>query len=229
MDFPSRKALDGLTEAEHGALAAMHGTVSGLHAEWRSALAVEMRLRYAADAAEGRRDDGDDGVAPRLDYEVARELNGAAFEFSQAVEVLLWRTASAYAVLGITMLDRLVAGNPPLSEGVVGQLCEEPLLGAFEAAVTIPVEQLLVARDGAEQAHARKGRRRMAALVEQAYGCLEDEALPAAAGRVAAARSRLSVAAPEGFDAPWLGYLEPLVGLARQGPYEISAFLRRRA
>lgn len=138
MDLPSREALECLGEAEYRALAAMHGTVNGLHAEWQSALTLELRFMYAADAAEGSSREG--GAALQLGYQIARELNRASFEFVQAVEVLLWRTASAYAVLGIIVLDRLVAGRPPLLEAVLEELCEEPMLGGLEAAVRIHPE-----------------------------------------------------------------------------------------
>ncbi|MFE2728165.1 helix-turn-helix domain-containing protein [Kitasatospora sp. NPDC059327] len=102
-------------------------------------------------------------------------------------------------------------------------------LTAQTAAGGISVERLLVARDAGSREHVREGRRTMASLVEEVYECLADEATPDPKDRSTMARELLSANAQQGFELPWLGYVDPLVALARQTPFEVSTYLKRSA
>ncbi|MEU3463821.1 hypothetical protein ABZ721_28210 [Streptomyces sp. NPDC006733] len=76
------------------------------------------------------------------------ELGEAALEHERKVEALVWRYASAYAVLGITVLERLVRREPPLDADAVHLLCQEPTLGHLRACLSIPSSRLLPPSDG---------------------------------------------------------------------------------
>lgn len=221
MEFPVRKALAGLGSAEYEALVSLCEAVSMLDVELRSALAVEDRARVL-EAIAGRR-----AQESRFAFEVEafRGLGSAAFRCADEVEVLLWRYASAWAVLGISILERLKAGGPPLSDEVVERLCEEPTLAEFERAVAVPVDGLL-SREEEHLKRYREDRRKLLDLVEIAYECLGDTILEDPMDRATAAGARLSVDHPKRMDRPWMGLLDCLVAVAQRTPNEISRVLK---
>ncbi|AUY53767.1 hypothetical protein [Streptomyces sp. CB01881] len=221
MEFPARKALAGLGSAEYEALVSLREAVSTLDVELRSALAAEDRARVWEANAERRAQE----TRFAFEVEAFRGLASAAVRCADELEVLLWRYASAFTVLGISILERLAAGGPPLSEAVVGRLCEEPTLAEFERAVAVPVDGLL----NREEEHLklyREERRKLLDLVETAYECLGDAAIEDRMDRAAAAGARLSVDHPTYMDRPWIGHLDSLVALAQQTPNEISRVLK---
>ncbi|MEV6973239.1 hypothetical protein [Kitasatospora sp. NPDC093806] len=221
MEFPARTALAGLGPAEYEALVSLHEAVNTLDVELRSALAAEDRARAWEAGAERRAE------KTRFAFEVEafRGLGHAAFRCADELEVLLWRYASAFTVLGTGILERLAAGGPPLSDAVVGRLCEEPTLAEFERAVAVPVERLLD-REEEHLKRAREERRKLLDLVETAYECLGDTGIENPMDRAAAAGARLSADHPTHMDRPWTGRLDTLVALARQTPHEIARVLK---
>ncbi|MFD8781315.1 hypothetical protein [Kitasatospora sp. NPDC059599] len=219
MEFPTRKALAGLGAAEYEALASLWEAVSTLHVELSTALAAEDRARRLEDNAERRTEEA------RFAFEVEAfsGLGRVAFQCADELETLVWRYASAAAVLGISVLERLAASGPPLPEEVVERLCAEPTLAEFERAAAVPVDGLLN-RKGEDLERHREERRKMLYLVETAYECLGDSDDPM--DRSTAAGARISVDHPKGMDRPWVGLLDSLVGLALQNPNEISHVLK---
>ncbi|MFJ9460910.1 hypothetical protein ACIRST_38305 [Kitasatospora sp. NPDC101447] len=219
VEFPRRQDLAELGAAEYEALASLWEAVSTLHVELSTVLAAEDRARRLEDNAERRTD----GARFAFEVEAFRGLGRAAFQCADELETLVWRYASAAAVLGISVLERLAAGGPPLSAEVVERLCVEPTLAEFECAVAIPVDGLLN-RKGEHLERHREERRKMLHLVETAYECLGECDDPM--DRSTAAGARISVDHPKRMDRPWVGLLDSLVGLALQHPNEISHVLK---
>ncbi|GAB7188968.1 hypothetical protein ATKI12_8799 [Kitasatospora sp. Ki12] len=219
MEFPKRQDLAELGAAEYEALASLWEAVSMLHVELSTALAAEDRARRLEDNAERRTE----GARFAFEVEAFGGLGRVAFRCVDELETLVWRYASAAAVLGISVLERLAVGGPPLPAEVVERLCAEPTLAEFERAVAVPVDGLLN-RQGTHLERHREERRKMLHLVETAYECLGDSDDPM--DRSTAAGARILVDHPEHTDRPWVGLLDSLVGLVLQKPNEISRVLK---
>ncbi|MFD5088177.1 hypothetical protein ACFWOG_36855, partial [Kitasatospora sp. NPDC058406] len=209
------------TSPEYEALVSLHEAVNTLHVELRSVLAAEDRARVWEANAERRAEE----MRFAFEVEAFRDLGRAAFRCADDLEVLLWRYASASTVLGISILERLAAGGLPLSDAVVGRLCEEPTLAEFERAVAVPVKGLLSQEEERLKWH-REERTKLLDFVEIAYECLGDTAIENPLDRASAAGARLSADHPKHMDRPWIGHLDTLVALAKQTPYEISRVLK---
>ncbi|MET8624732.1 hypothetical protein ABZW30_13400 [Kitasatospora sp. NPDC004669] len=207
-----------LSGPEVEALAALSEAVGDLTHEWHSALAVERRARSMGDAAERRLD----GAPFGFHTEALSGLYHHAFRYGREIETLLWRYASASAALGITVLDRVVTGKPPLDEESIDRLCEEPTLAELESLLRIPVDRLLGAREAGVRAREEERRRRLLDGVEAAYEILTDDMVEDRLDRPTAAAAQLSVAAIEGCDAPWVALLDGVLTVAGQAPYEIA-------
>ncbi|MFJ2191613.1 hypothetical protein ACIOJE_27390 [Kitasatospora sp. NPDC087861] len=217
-EFPSKDQLSVLSKLELEALATINEAVGDLAHEWHSAIAVERRARSLGDSAERRLD----GASFNSHAQALSGLYHHAFVYGRGVEALLWRYASAGAALGITMLDRVATGKPPLDQESLKRLCEEPTLAELEALLRVPVDQLLGARDADALARANERRQRLLDGVEVAYGILTDDMIEERLDRSTAAGSQLSVAAIEGCDAPWIALLDGVLAMATQMPYEIA-------
>ncbi|MFE7527699.1 hypothetical protein ACFU7Y_18575 [Kitasatospora sp. NPDC057542] len=222
MEFPTRTALAGLGPAEYEALVSLREAVNTLDVELRTALAAEDRAR----AWEANAEHGAEERRFAFEVEAFRDLGRAAFRCADEIEVLLWRYASAFTVLGISILERLAAGGPPLSDAAVERLCEEPTLAEFERAISVPVDGLLN-REEAQLNRRREERAKLLDFIEIAYECLGDTEIDNPKDRATAAGARLSVDHPKNMDRPWTGgHLDTLVALARQTPHEISRVLK---
>ncbi|MFE2182580.1 hypothetical protein [Streptomyces sp. NPDC059455] len=143
------------------------------------------------------------------------------------VGLLTWRYASAAAVLGTSVLDRVVGGRPALTAAVVTALCEEPTLGQLRDALSIPCTDLLIAREPAFRDRHDEERhellRGVQGVTEFAAG-LGDGVPEDAAGLWA---GRLTEFDRLGTDPLYEGVLGRLLPFAEQFPNEISWYLKQ--
>ncbi|MFJ9609691.1 hypothetical protein ACIRS1_25455 [Kitasatospora sp. NPDC101176] len=224
MRFPSREQLAVLSEAEFEALASLHFAMTEVRHEWGTSRAALDRLFALSDHAEHL----DDGARFTFRSQALDGVRRAAYRYTDAVERAMWPCVSAYTVLGIAVLERVVDGKARLTDQVVAELAEEPTLGQLHAALSVPVVALLAARDAQSIKSAQQRREQLLARVEGIYESLADPMLPSPLNREQAAVSWLTEAQPEGTDALWEGLLEPLVLLAGQTPSDVAFHLRQR-
>ncbi|MFJ9447415.1 hypothetical protein ACIRRH_37075 [Kitasatospora sp. NPDC101235] len=220
MDFPSRESLWGLGSAEYQVIAAFEDTVGSLVHELASAEAAGERLTTTTDAAE-RRLDASDGALP-LHFEVLSEVTAEAFAFTSRLARLLWQQAAAYAVVGMTVLDRVVAGQAPLSLAELKPLFTEPALGDLIDLLQADAEQRYAARNDTVRELNREEHAQLVRSLDR---------VRAGAGRRGLDPDRalgvpLTDLDDDMHDPPWEDILKPIVRLAQQLPYEISAAIQ---
>ncbi|MFJ9953424.1 hypothetical protein [Kitasatospora sp. NPDC091207] len=230
MDFPRRSALLGLSKAEYAALAAFDDTVGDLAHEWRTAKAVSDRLITMCEAAERRIDNGTATLS--LHHEALDEATSAAMAHASRLERLAWRYTAAYAATGLSILDRLVAGRPPLSTAELETLFVEPTVGRLRELLAVPAEHRYTARLDAGRPGAieryREERTTLLRSIESLYDNLTARRGERPWTRALVSAGHLSEMDDGEYDEPWDGLVDPLLQLARQTPFEISAFLGRR-
>ncbi|MFF1733747.1 helix-turn-helix domain-containing protein [Streptomyces sp. NPDC058247] len=138
---------DALAEHEAEALRTLYVTCQGLQHEYESALAVSGRASRVQDTVDvyGR------GQALPHHSDALNEMHRLAERYERGLGLLAWRYASAAAVLGVRILERVAQGRPALSASEVAALCEEPTLNELRQALSLPGAALLPARDAAYQ------------------------------------------------------------------------------
>lgn len=166
MHFPlaglSGTKLSPLSETEAEALRSLHNACTHLERERGSALSHALHLRESSAIVE----DYVSGMGFQHHPRALKELGEAALEYERQVEALIWRYASAYAVLSITLLDRLVSKQPPLDADTAHELCQEPTLGRLCATLSIPSSRLIEPSDGEQQDDVPIGSHALAAVEE---------------------------------------------------------------
>ncbi|MCZ4119714.1 hypothetical protein [Streptomyces sp. H39-S7] len=133
-----------LSEAEAEGLRSLHNACADVDEARGQALSTALHLSDSSDAIEEYVDSTGFLHHPRA----LSELGDATLEYERQVEAIGWRYSSAYAVLGITVLDRLVREQPPLGEDAVHLLCQEPTVGRLRAILSIPSSRLVAPSDG---------------------------------------------------------------------------------
>ncbi|MFD8998164.1 hypothetical protein [Streptomyces abikoensis] len=104
------------------------------------------------------------------------EAYHAACAYERQISASTWRYASAAAVLGVMVTDRLAAGRPPLSGETVGAVAdEEPALAQLRQTVAVRHDQMLTEDEDGLQGGER--RRALVQGVESAYDCVMDDLL----------------------------------------------------
>ncbi|MFD4661399.1 hypothetical protein ACFWP2_37965 [Kitasatospora sp. NPDC058444] len=214
--------MSGLSAVEYEAIAVFDDTVGSLVHELASAEATGERLTTTTEAAERRLDAADGGLP--LHFKVLSEVAAEAFAFTSHLERMLWQQAAAYAVVGMTVLDRVVAGQSPLSLARLKPLFAEPTLGGLIDLLKVDAEQRYAARNVTVRAlnqeeHTQLVRRLNSVRAGAGHRGVEpDRALGVP----------LSALDDDKHDPPWTDILKPIVRLAQQLPYEISAALQER-
>jgi hypothetical protein len=209
----------GVDELE--ALKALACASSDLRHEFTSAQALADRLASLTGTAENY----SAGGAFLFHEEALDKAHGAGLRYEFEIGLAAWRWLSAYAVLGLSVLARVVRGEPPLAAVVVRELCEEPTLGTLHQVLTLPIDELLVARnDGTSRDLARENRD----TLMQRLGLIRE---------IVAERAevpddqvdglRISVFEDEKIDPMYELLLEEMYSLAEQTPYEISWYFRQ--
>ncbi|MFE5587415.1 hypothetical protein [Kitasatospora sp. NPDC056531] len=214
--------MSGLSAVEYEVIAVFDETVGSLVHELASAEATGERLITTTEAAE-RRLDATGGGLP-LHFEVLSEVAVEAFTFTSRLARLLWQQTAAYAVVGMTVLDRVVAGRPPLSLAELKPLFTEPTLGGLIDLLQVDAEQRYAARNATVRAlnqeeHTQLVRSLNSVRVGAGHrGVDPDRALGVP----------LSDLDDDKHDPPWSDILKPIVRFAHQLPYEISAALQEQ-
>ncbi|WP_438453291.1 hypothetical protein [Streptomyces asiaticus] len=221
--FPDLQDLGPLSEVEWETLRSLNRACVDLEQEWEAARVQASRAMTRLEVAEGYTEDGG------FRYHVAAvdEVSEPAAQYERQISEITWRYASASALLGITVLDRLVSGRPPLNRSVVKQLAStEPTLGQLQEAFSIPSSRLRAARGAKEQQFGEEQRELLLAGLKGAYyNVTHQEVDGRRRSREEADGCRLTVASEEGMDPFWDHLLEPVLHLAESLPYEISCSL----
>ncbi|MFD9597362.1 hypothetical protein ACFWA9_32055 [Kitasatospora sp. NPDC059973] len=210
-----------MSDVEYEALGSLHFAVNDLRHEWVSSGAVVERMIAMNDHADHA--DGDSPFSHRS--QALSEVYRAASRYNRAVERVMWPCVSAYAVLGITLLDRVVTGRGPLDHLTVRALSAEPTLAALLAALAVPVASLRRARSAEFLASEQQEQKELLATAEGVYVNLADPARDRPLDRVRAAACRLTEADDLRIDPLWDSLMEPLTALAEQNTLEISFYL----
>ncbi|TVL87523.1 hypothetical protein CD790_33115 [Streptomyces sp. SAJ15] len=131
------------------------------------------------------------------------------------------------AVLGTSILDRVVGGRPALSAAAVTALCEEPTLGQLRDALSIPCADLLIACEPELRDRHEEERLELLRAVEGVIECAAElgDDVPTEAAALWAGRLT-------DFDRPrtdplYEGTLQRLLRYADQLPNEISWYLKQ--
>lgn len=222
--FLSRDRLAALTDVEYDALGSLHFAVNDVRHEWVASGAVLERMIALSDHA----DHADESSRFSHRSEALSQVSRAASQYGRAVEAAMWPCVSAYTVLGITLLDRVVSGRAPLPSAVVRALSAEPTVAELQTALSVPVASLRRARSPEFQASEREEQKELLTAVESIYFCLADPARDKPLDREQAAVCRLTEADDPGIDPLWDGLMEPLASLAEQNTLEIGYFLDQR-
>lgn len=223
MDFPVFTDAAPLTALEVEALRSLHVTLQDLRHEYESALALTHRsYRLEENAAVYTQ-----GRALTHHPDALHRLGRLADRYERGVGLLSWRYASAAAVLGISILDRVVGGRPALTAAAVTELCEEPALGQLRDALSIPCSDLLIARESAFRDRHEEDRRELLRAVEGVieYAAELGDGVPTDAAALWA--GRLTDFDRLGTDPLYEGVLGRLLPFADQFPNEISWYLRQ--
>ncbi|MFE7045690.1 hypothetical protein ACFU9X_41710 [Streptomyces atratus] len=222
MRFPDLSDSAPLTTTEVQALRSLYRACNASQAEWRSALALVDRLSAQMETAE----EYDQGRPFQHHVEAVNDARSGAYRYERELGLTAWRYASAHAVLGITVLDRLVTGRPALSASKVGELCKEPSLGQLREALSIPAERLLVARnDPSFWKRTDDARQALIAGLDRAHRDIRvvDSAHPMTEQK--AWSCQLTDHSPLGTDPIYEGILEPLFEVCEETPLEIGWLL----
>ncbi|MGW5450197.1 hypothetical protein [Streptomyces asiaticus] len=223
MEFPAFTEAAPLTALEIEALRAVHVTLQDLRHEYESALAVTHRSYRLEENAEVYTH----GRALTHHPDALHELSRLADHYERGVGLLTWRHASAAAVLGTSILDRVTGGRPALTAAVVTALCEEPTLGQLRDALSIPCTDLLIAREPAFRDRHEEERQALLHAVEGIIECAAElgHGVPGTAAALWA--GRLTAFDRLGTDPLYEGVLGRLLPFAEQFPNEISWYLKQ--
>jgi len=223
MDFPSFTDVAPLTTLEIEALRALHVTLQDLRHEYESALAVTSRSYRLEENAQVYTQ----GRALTHHPDALHQLGRLADRYERGVGLLAWRYASAAAVLGTSILDRVVRDRPALTAAEVTALCEEPSLGQLRDALSLPCTDLLIAREPWFRDKRDEDRQKLLRSVEDIAECAAEigDGVPQEAAALWA--GRLTDFDRPGTDPLYEGALEQLLGFADQFPNELSWYLKQ--
>ncbi|WP_223864702.1 hypothetical protein [Streptomyces sp. 5-10] len=194
-----------MSEVEWQTLRSLNRACGDLQQEWAAVRVQYGRAMTRVEVAEGYTEDSEF----RYHAEAMDAVCEPAAHYERRISEITWRYASASVVLGITVLDRLVSGRPPLNPSVVKRLASiEPTLGQMQEAFSIPSSWLRAARDTKEQQYAEEQRELLLATLKGAHYNVT-----------------LTVVSEEDMDPLWESLLEPVLRLAESLPYDISCSL----
>nr|WP_161558440.1 hypothetical protein [Streptomyces antimycoticus] len=221
--FPDLRDLGSLSGVEWETLRSLNRACVDLQQEWEAARVQTGRAMARMEVTEGYTEHS------RFRYHAAA-MDAAydpAAQYERRISEITWRYASASMLLGITVLDRLVSGRPPLNPSVVKQLAStEPTLGQMREAFSIPSSRLRAARDTKEQQYGEEQRELLLATLKGAYyNVTHQEVDGRRRSNEEADGCRLTVVSEEGMDPFWESLLEPVLHLAESLPYDISCSL----
>jgi hypothetical protein len=219
--FPKLPVGGPLSEVETVALRSMSQACGDLRHELQSARALMGRLHSLVDTAETYAGDGE---RFRFHEEAVRGASGAASRYEHDLAVTCWRWASASTVLGMTVLERVVSGAPPLAPEAVELLSAEPTLDELQRVIELPVERLLAARDADSRATAKNQQERLVRQMEVVRSDVADrqQITPEQAGDL-----KLSPLERQGEDLLNEPLLDPLFSQAEQAPFQIAWHIAR--
>ncbi|MFI2241202.1 hypothetical protein [Streptomyces chrestomyceticus] len=160
-----------------------------------------------------------------------KEMLQPANTYEWQVGALTWRYASAAAVLGMAVMDRLAQQLPPLEPRLVEELARfEPSLGELKKACGAPYERLISVRDDDRYGTETKTRESLVNALSVAEYNLEHTDI--GGRRLSAAEideCQLSVVSQDGQEPFWQDLLKPVLDWAESVPYSIAFWLDRHS
>ncbi|MCC2274906.1 hypothetical protein LKL35_05575 [Streptomyces sp. ET3-23] len=224
--FPMVMKLGSVSTEEWQALRSLNRAYVDLSQEWESARAVAGGLMAKVELTEDYTQQG----PYRHHLWAVNEACSKAIAYEEQIGVIAWRYASAAAVLGMTVLDRLMCGWPPLSPESVEQLAgEEPTLGRLREICSAPYDRLIATLEDDGAAAAADREALLGGLDAAYYNVTHGD--PDIDGRrlveAEADTCQLSTASLEGSDPLWEGLLSPVLNLAESLPYKIAKWVGR--
>ncbi|MGW2328241.1 hypothetical protein ACWC5C_21080 [Streptomyces sp. NPDC001700] len=223
MRFPDLRELGPLSVLEWETLRSLNRACVDLRQEWKSACTqigrAATRMELTEDYAQHS------GFFHHL--EAVNAAYEAASDYEWRVSRITWRYASASALLGIRVLDRLVSGQPPLAPSLVKQLAStEPTLGQLSEAFSLVPSRLRAAQDAGDQQRDTVEYELLTAAMRRVYYDVTHQSA-ADRGRTAkeADECRLTLVSEPDVDPLWEYLLEPVLQLAERLPYDISWWL----
>ncbi|MEU1276697.1 hypothetical protein [Streptomyces sp. NPDC005799] len=211
------------TPAEWETLVPLHAVCMGLWQEWESAtVQTDHALTRREIAAAYTRN-------TRLSHHQQSfdEVYGAALAYGWQIGEITWRYASATAVLGVSVLERLVSGRPPLNDAHVQQLAtREPSITQLLYAFSIPANRLFTARGKLHIEHAEESRQELRQRLEAASDLLTCEYISSKSPvKTPIADRQLTSLSKPGESPYWLDFLEPMLNFSELLPHEIAHYL----
>lgn len=222
--FPDLVELGPLTATEWDTLRSLNRAYIDLRQEWETARAVSGRLMAKVELTEGYTED-----SPYQHHlEAVDAACSHAIVFEQRIGEIAWHHASAAVVLGMTVLDRLLSGGPPLSDATVKRLAgKEATLGELSQVCGAPYDRMLAMREDVLGTEAQ-ARAELHGLLKAAYYNVTHTHFNGRRPSEAEARAfRLTVVSEDGVDGYWEELLAPVLRLAESLPYAISWWLDR--
>ncbi|GAB2891501.1 hypothetical protein GCM10022245_28330 [Streptomyces mayteni] len=218
--FPEFVPDGRITAEEIEALLAVGRASADARHELESARSLGNRLHSLMSTAESY----GVGMTFQLHEEALFGLFKVSGRYEDAVSVAAWRWTSACTVLGISLLDRIVRGAPALSVATLKQLVKEPTVAELRAALSIPCDQLMVAREADERTRTQETRDK---LVSQLNVIVSDISDQLTVPEAVAEAHRVSEVSDPRWDLVHESALPSLFPLAEQLPYEIRQYLKQ--
>ncbi|MGA5135102.1 hypothetical protein ACPCTO_35500 [Streptomyces olivoreticuli] len=224
--FPELKKLGPVKEAEWETLRSLNRAYTDLRGEWESAKALTGNLMTKLELVK----DYTEHTPFDHHAEALHEAYHFAHAYEREISATTWRYASAGAVLGVMVAERLASGRPPLrTDSVRAVAGEEPTLAQLRQAVAVRHDQLLTDRDADLFDGGEERRRALIRGVEGAYECVMDtQTTGLRRTEEEAGACRLTDVSPEGTEPFWIDLLEPVLILAESVPSTIARWLSVR-
>ncbi|WP_123970117.1 hypothetical protein [Streptomyces sp. TLI_185] len=163
--------LGPVTAHEWRTLRSLNQTYVDLRHEWEAACVHADGLMVKLEVTEGY---ADPDRRYRHHLAALHELYRPADAYERQASALAWRYASAAAVLGMAVMDRLIRDQPPLATDLVDEVAtHEPTLGTLKDACDAPYERMIAARADDHYGTEAKARENLLGLLGAAEYNLE--------------------------------------------------------
>ncbi|MGP4091024.1 hypothetical protein [Streptomyces sp. KR55] len=198
-----------------------------LRHEWEAACVQTDGLMVKLEVTEGYTDPD---RRYRHHLTALNELYRPADAYERHASALAWRYASAAAVLGMAVMDRLIGDRPPLAPELVEEMAtHEPTLGTLKESCDAPYERLIAARADDHYGTEAKARENLLGLLGAAEYNVEHTDIGGRRLNPAEIEAcQLSVVSPDDQDPFWDNLLKPMLSLAESVPYAIARWLDRQ-
>jgi hypothetical protein len=222
--FPDLGDLGPLGPEEWRALRSLNRAYVDLGQEWESARAQSERLSVKVDLIEGYAGT----AAPAHHLAAMHEVCGQAIGYEERVGAAAWRYASAAAVLGMAVMDRLLDGRPPLTDDALESLGDhEPTLGLLKRTCGERYGRLIASTESRCGNQSESQRTLLALLSDVEYDLCDADTYNVPLNSLEIDACRLTHIPDNGVEPTWTPLLRPFLNLAESIPYSIAWWVER--